>query len=118
MEIYDKQGNLLTEYDLNLGRLESSTRIVHHPAVEGTEEQWHWEVIAEYPNGGKDIEKVIDVPGVMTQDAWDEEIPINIFVPYTEEEKQLMEEEANKPTDEERLEALEMALLELIGVSL
>lgn len=118
IKVYDQQGNLLDDYDLSLGKLQPSTQIKHHPAVEGVEEQWHWEVIAEYPNGGKDVEKVIDVPGVRAQDAWDEEISINVFVPYTEEERQLMEEEANKPTAEERLEALEMALLELIGVSL
>ena len=54
-EVYDQQGNLLEEYDLDLGRLEASKRIEHHPAVEEVQEKGHWETIAEYPNGGKDV---------------------------------------------------------------
>lgn len=106
IKVYDQQGNLLEEYDLNLGRLESSTRFEHHPAIEGVEEVWHWEVIAEYPNGGKDVEKVIDIEGVEAKEAWDEEIPILVYIPYTEEELREIEEERNKPSLEEEIEDL------------
>ena len=114
-EVYDRQGNLLTEYDLNLGRIEASTRKKHHPAVEGVEEVWHWEVVREYPNGGRDVKKVIDVPGVMAQDAWVEEVPIRVYIPYTQEELDAIEAEKNKPTDEKRIEQLEQALAAFIG---
>ena len=30
----------------------------------------HYETVAEYPNGGRDVRKVIDVPGVPAQAAW------------------------------------------------
>lgn len=110
IKVYDQQGNLLVEYDLYLGRLEPSTRTEHHPAIKGVEEVWHWETIAEYPNGGKDVEKVIDVMGVQAVEAWDEEIPIYIYVPYTQEELEAMEAEKNKPTAEERIAQLEEEL--------
>lgn len=104
-EVYDQSGNLLSEYDLTLGRLESSTRTVHHEAVQGVEEKWHYETIREYPNGGKDVKKVIDVPGVEAQEAWDEEIPIKIYVPYTQEELDAIEAKKNEPTQVDRIEA-------------
>ena len=114
-EVYDQQGNLLDKYDLNLGRLESSTRIERHPAVEGVEEVWHWETVAEYPNGGKDVEKVIDVPGVQAQEAWEEEIPIYIYIPYTQAELDAIEAEKNRPSEEERLRQLEEAFQMLLS---
>lgn len=118
MEIYDQQGNLLESYDEALGWLREDVRIVHHDAVDGVEEKFHYETIKEYPNGGKEVEKVIDVPGVQAQEAWDEEIPIHVYIPYTPEELAAMEEERNKPTPDERLAALEEALdLILSGVT-
>lgn len=107
MEIYNENMELIENPDLSLGYLKNSTRTEHHEAVQGVEEVWHYETIAEYPNGGKDIQKIIDVPGVEAKDAWDEEIPIQIYVPYTQEELNRIEEEKNKPTQEERIAALE-----------
>ena len=53
----------LKEYDLNKGHLELDKLFVkHHEAAEEIKEQWHYETIAEYPNGGRDVSKVIDVP--------------------------------------------------------
>ena len=106
-EIYNENMELIENPNLSLGYLKPSTRTVHHEAVEGVTEVWHYETIAEYPNGGKDIRKVVDVPGVEAQAAWDEEIPIQIYIPYTQEELDRMEAERNKPTMEDRLIALE-----------
>lgn len=107
MEIYNQNMERIENPDLSLGYLKDSTRTEHHEAVEGVQEKWHYEVMKEYPNGGKDIQKVIDVPGVEAKEAWDEEIPIQIYIPYTQEELDRMEEERNKPTMEDRLAALE-----------
>ena len=49
MDIYDGQGNPVTDYDPAKGRLEMQKRIHHHEAVEAVEEQGHWETVAEYP---------------------------------------------------------------------
>lgn len=107
MEIYNENMEPIENPDLSIGYLKDSTRIEHHEAIEGVEEQGHYEVIAEYENGGKDVEWVVDVPYVMAQPAWDEEIQIQIYIFYTQEELDAMEEVKNIPTMEERIEALE-----------
>lgn len=106
-EIYNEQMERIEHPDLTLGYLRPGTRTEHHEAVEGVQEVWHYETVAEYPNGGMDIRKVVDVQGVEAQAAWDEEIHIQIYVPYTQEELDRMEAERNKPTTEERIAQLE-----------
>ena len=107
MEIYNGNMERIENPDLSLGYLMPGKRTEHHAAVQGVAEEWHYETVAEYPNGGKDIRKVIDVPGVEAREAWDEEIAIQIYTPYTQEELDRMEAERSKPTTEERLAALE-----------
>lgn len=104
-EICNENMELIENPDLTLGYLRPGTRTEHHDAVEGVTEVWHYETVAEYPNGGKDIRKVVDVPGVEAQEAWDEEIPIQIYVPYTQDEIDRIEAERNKPTQLDRIEA-------------
>ena len=111
MDMYDEQGNPVTDYDLAKGRLEMQKRMHHHEAVEAVEEQGHWETVAEYPEtGGKDVQWVVDVPGVEAQEAWDEEETYWLYIPYTEEELAQMEADRNQPTPEERVKELEEAL--------
>ena len=105
VEIYNEQMEHIENPDLTLGYLRPGTRTEHHEAVEGVTEVWHYETVAEYPNGGKDIRKVVDVPGVEAQAAWDEEIPVQIYVLYTQEELDRTEAERNKPTQLDRIEA-------------
>lgn len=105
MEIYSTQMELIENPDLSLGYLKPDVRIEHHEAIEGVEEVWHYEVIAEYPNGGKDVVKVVDTEGVEAREAWDEEIQIKIYVPYTQEELDVMEAEKNKPSRFDIIEA-------------
>ena len=122
MEIYNESMERIEHPDLTLGYLTDSMRTVHHDAVEGVQEVWHYETVAEYANGGKDIRKVVDVPGVKAQAAWDEEIPIQIYVPYTQEELDRIEAERNNHTTEQRVDVLEtttddiiLMMAELIG---
>ena len=105
-EVYDENRNLLTEYDLSIGKLVDDIRTVHHDAVEAVEEVWHYETMNR--DGGGEIGRiVIDVPGAFAQDAWDEKIPIYVYIPYTQEELAAMEAEQNRPTMEERIAQLE-----------
>lgn len=106
MKIIDENGIEITNPDLNLGYLMPDIITEHHEAVEGVEEQSHYETIAEYPNGGKDVVKVIDVPGVEAQEAWDEEIQVQRYVLYTAEQLKEMEEAKNRPSIEDILNAL------------
>ena len=93
MRILDIDGNELESPDLSLGYLsEENILTAHHPAVEAIAEQWHYETVAEYPNGGKDVKKVVDVPGVEAREAWDEYETISRYIPYTEEELESMKE--------------------------
>ena len=111
MDMYDEQGNPVTDYDPAKGRLEIQKRIHHHEAVEAVEEQGHWETVAEYPEtGGRDVQWVVDVPGVEAREAWDEEETYWLYIPYTEEELKQMEADRNQPTPEERIKELEEAL--------
>ena len=111
MDMYDEQGNPVTDYDPAKGRLEMQKRIHHHEAVEAVEEQGHWETVAEYPEtGGKDVQWVVDVPGVEAREAWDEEETYWLYIPYTEEELAQMEADRNQPTPEDRVKELEEAL--------
>ena len=105
-KIIDENGAEITSPDLNLGYLKADIIIKHHEAIQGVEEQWHHETIAEYPNGGKDVEKVIDVTGVEAREAWDEEIPVQRYVLYTAEELKAIEEAKNRPSTDDVLNAL------------
>ena len=107
MRILDMNGMELENPDLSIGYLrEDNILIAHHEAVEAVEGQWHYETVAEYPNGGKDVAKVIDAPGAKAQDAWNEYETIQRYVPYTEEELATMEEAQNKPTPQDDIDAM------------
>ncbi len=84
--IDDKTGLEIQNPDLTQGWLHDETEAVEHPAQEGVPELSHYETVAEYPNGGKDVRKVIDREGVPAQDAWTEQVPIQRYILYTAEE--------------------------------
>ena len=113
MKILDETGAVVENPDLTLGYLTTSTEEVTHPAVEGVEEQWHWETVTEYPNGGKDVQRVVDVPGVPARPAWTEQLPIKRYIRYTAEELAAQEEARKKQEAKdklpERVDALETA---------
>ena len=103
MKILDETGTVMENPDLTLGYLTADTEEVTHPAVEGVEEQWHWETVTEYPNGGRDVRKVIDVSGVPAQAAWTEQVPIQKYIRYTAEELAAQEEARKKAEAREKL---------------
>lgn len=103
MKILDETGAVIESPDLTLGYLTNDTEKITHPAVEGVEELFHYETVAEYPNGGRDVRKVIDVPGVPAQAAWTEQVPIQKYIRYTAEELAAQEEERKKAEAREKL---------------
>ena len=68
------------------GRYIKVKKIIHHEATPAVEEVSHYVVIREYENGGRDVEKVVDVPGSLAKPAWDEEVEEDTFVEFTEKE--------------------------------
>lgn len=118
MKIIDENGAALENPDLTLGWLRDETEAVEHPAQAGVPELSHYETVAEYPNGGKDVRKIIDREGIPARDAWTEQVPIQRYILYTAEElaaRKKAEQAAQLPTTEERLAALEAAMLDLLA---
>ena len=94
MRVFNKaKTKELIEYDLTKGYLKEDTIINHIEAVEEVKEIGHYEVIKEYPNGGKDVKWVIDIAGVKGQEARDEEEAIYCYIPYTKKELTKMKNE-------------------------
>lgn len=88
MKVYNQdKTEILTEYDLEKGYLKADKRFVkRHKAVKAVEGQGHYETVKEYPNGGKEVEWVVDVPGVEAREAYDEYEDVQVYTPYTEKE--------------------------------
>lgn len=87
MKVYNQEKTqVLNEYDLNKGYLIEDTLIIHLDEIQAVEEQGHYETIAEYENGGKDVKWVVDVECVEYQEPKDIIEKINVYIPYTSEE--------------------------------
>lgn len=113
MKIIDETGAVVENPDLTLGYLTDDTQPLEHPAQEAVAEVAHYETVAEYPGGGKDVQRVVDVPGVPARPAWTEQLPIKRYIRYTAEELAAQEEERKKQEAKdklpERVDALETA---------
>ena len=122
MKIIDENGAALENPDLTLGWLRDETEAVEHPAQAGVPELSHYETVAEYPNGGKDVRKIIDREGVPARDAWTEQVPVQKYIRYTAEELAAQEEERKKAEAREMLPetvaALQAALADADALNL
>ena len=83
MKILDETGAIIENPDLTLGYLVGDTEPLAHPAQEAVAEIAHYETVAEYPSGGRDVRKVVDAPGAAAKAAWTEQVPIKRYVRYT-----------------------------------
>lgn len=89
MRILDQQNQEITSPDMTVGKLVPDRLFVrHHEAVQEVAEQFHMAVKTTYPNGGHDMEKVIDSAYVPPQEAWDEYEDILRYVPLTADERE------------------------------
>lgn len=116
MRILDETGRELLSPDYSAGYLTPERALIaRHPAVREVKEQAHYEILRSYPNGGRDVRRVVDVPGVAGSPAWDEYEDILRYRPYTPEQLRELE----KPTPREDTDAmlidheLRLTLLEL-----
>ena len=113
MKIIDETGAVVENPDLTLGYLTDDTQPLEHPAQEAVAEVAHYETVAEYPSGGRDVQRVVDVPGVPAKPAWTEQLPIKRYIRYTAEELTAQEEARKKAEAREKLpervDALETA---------
>ena len=108
MKIYneDKTKELVAENcDLSLGYFVTEQEIIYHEAIEGQEEQGHYKVVMEYENGGRDVEWIVDTPGIEAQPAWEETVVYQIYHLYSKEELLIKEYEAKIKEYQEELTA-------------
>ena len=114
MKIIDSSGVEIASPDLTKGYLKQETQTVRHDAVEGVEEVSHYETIREYPNGGKDVKKVVDVKAVPAQDAYDEEVEVQRYILYTAEELAAQADAKKQAEEVAAAEAKKKAELEAV----
>lgn len=87
MKIYNhNKTEILTEYDLEKGYLKSDVLMTEIPEQQAVDEVFHYEVEKEFPNGGRNMKKVIDVKGKPYIPAHTETADILVYIPYTEAE--------------------------------
>ena len=100
MKIYNREKTQVLENpDLEKGYLQPDQIIAKTiPATEEVQEEFHFITIKEYENGGKDVEKVIDVPYQPAKSETYEYEDIQVYIPYTE--KELYEITINKLTNQ------------------
>ena len=126
MKIIDSNGVEIATPDLTKGYLKPDTQTIHHDAVAGVEEVSHYET-ETLPDGtpaiyydadgrekGRDVRKVVDVPGVDPQPAWDEEVPVQRYILYTAEELAAQAEAKKKAEEAAAAEAKKKAELETV----
>ena len=103
MKILDETGAVVENPDLKLGYLTDDTQPLEHPAQEAVAEVAHYETVAEYPSGGRDVQRVVDVPGVPARPAWTEQLPIKRYIRYTADQLAAQEEARKKAEALEKL---------------
>ena len=92
MRILDENNVEILEenLDLTLGYLtEDKILVEHHFETLYQEEIFHYETVKEFANGGKEVKKVIDIPGIEAKPAWDEYEDILRYTLYTEKSLQI-----------------------------
>ena len=99
MKIYNQtKTEILENCDFEKGYLQDDVIEITIPRQEKIEEVGHYETIAEYPNGGKDVQWIIDQPGQEEIPEHIEEEEIQVYIPYTQEE--LIKREAQSQIQE------------------
>lgn len=134
MKIIDSNGVEIANPDLTKGYLKQETQTIHHDAVVSVEEVSHYET-ETLPDGtpaiyydadgrekGRDVRKVVDMPGVAAKEAYDEEVEVQRYILYTADElaeqaaaREKAERQAKLPNTETRLAALESAMRDLLA---
>lgn len=115
MKVYNEtKTQELKEYDLTKGYLKEDKIIVKtHQAQKEVKEISHEEIVAEYPNGGKDVKIIIDTPYQPAKDVWNEYEDIQVYMLFSEEEQKQLESEQLKSKNERKLQELKQRLSQL-----
>lgn len=117
MIIFDQEGNVIENPDTELGYLAIESMNVTVKWIVDVPSTGHYETIAEYPNGGKDIEWRIDTPEEGHWGVYDESGEIvehfDGFIPedwpHEEEHQTTWQFQRYIPYTEEELASIEVA---------
>ena len=95
MRVFNKdKTEVLESFDLKKGYLADDVLVTHVLASPVVEEVGHYITLKEYPNGGKDVEWVVDIPARPEVVEHDETEEIKVYIPYTDEELRKIAAEA------------------------
>ena len=88
MKIYNQsKTEILENPDLEKGYLkQDKIETAYHEATPEIQEKSHYVTIKEYPNGGKDVGKVIDVEYQPAKEAYYDYEDIQVYIPYNKKE--------------------------------
>lgn len=89
MKIYNQDKTKILDkeqLDLEKGYLVLDRKEITIPEVKYIPGEGHYEVIAEYPNGGKDLKWIVDKPEVLYVPEHTEMESIQVYIPYNDEE--------------------------------
>ena len=107
MKIYNQEKTIqIQNPNLENGYLvDDKIQIGLTPAVAEVKEQGHYEVKKEYPNGGKEMQWVVDVPYVASQESEPIFEDIKVYIPFSAQElkdkkEQLFNEQNHAEIDE------------------
>lgn len=116
MKIYNQlKTEILENPDLELGYLvPDKIKTTYHEATKEIQEQSHLKIVKEYPNGGKDVEKIIDVAYQPAKEAYYDYEDIQVYIPYTE--KDLAQREVGKLKQELAKWKEDVEQVELFGM--
>lgn len=82
---------LIENPNLKLGFLKEDKLITKIDEIPYVAEEGHYEIVREYPNGGKDIKWVVDVEGQEYVPEIEQVEEILIYVPYSKKELEELE---------------------------
>lgn len=111
MKIFNQNKTMQIQFpDLEKGYLEDDKiQIGQTLAVAEVKEQGHFEVVREYPNGGKDSCFVVDVPYAAPKESEPIFEDIKVYIPYSADELKLRQEQRFYEQYKNEFEALNKA---------
>lgn len=87
MKIYNQDLTQELQQDLldySLGYLKDCEKETYIPEQEEVQEEGHYEVVAEYENGGKDVQWVVDQEHIAAREEYTEIEHYQVYIPFTE----------------------------------
>lgn len=94
MIVYNKdKKTIVSNPDLSKGKIITDVITVQVDETPRVDEKGHYEVITEYPNGGKEVRWIIDTPAQEYIPSYEKKEEIQIYIPYSKKELKAIEDD-------------------------